>query len=103
MQMPTPISMDVDLSADLSGLPLLLGGLKHGEDIVTGPRYCQGAKVSRPPLQHLVSRVNNGLVRALSNDDIEYHQCGFKAFSRRAVRELVPITTEPTWFWDTQY
>lgn len=94
--------MDVDLSSDLAALPALLDKIREGTDIATGSRYCQGAQVSRPPLRELVSIVYNQLVRTMFHDDIRDHQCGFKALSRRAVRDLLPLTTEPTWFWDTE-
>lgn len=96
------VFMDTDLSADLAALPVLMEKVREGSDIVTGSRYCEGATVSRPPIRKLVSIVYNWLVRTMFHDDIQDHQCGFKAFSRRAVRDLLPLTKEPTWFWDTE-
>lgn len=94
--------MDTDLSADLMALPQLLQRIQDGGDIATGSRYCPGARVSRPPLRYLTSRLYNALVRMMFHDGIQDHQCGFKAFSARAVRELLPQTEDHTWFWDTE-
>jgi len=96
------VFMDVDLSTDLSFLSPLLAAVEEGFDVVTGSRYCPGARVSRPLLREIVSAAYNGLVRWMFGDGISDHQCGFKAFSSDAVRDLLPLTTEPTWFWDTE-
>jgi len=94
--------MDTDLSADLMTLPQLLQRIQDGADIATGSRYCSGARVLRPPLRFLTSILYNALVRMMFHDGIQDHQCGFKAFSARAVRELLPQTEDHTWFWDTE-
>jgi hypothetical protein len=96
------VFMDTDLAADLSTLPVLIEKVQGGYDVVTGSRYCEGARVSRPPLRMLTSLVYNWLVNQTFRDNIRDHQCGFKAFSRRAVRGLLPKTRETTWFWDTE-
>lgn len=96
------VFMDTDLSADLSALSLLVKKVRDGHDVVTGSRYAPGARVSRPPLRMLISLVYNWLVNEMFGDGVKDYQCGFKAFSNRAVRDLLPQTTEPTWFWDTE-
>ena len=93
---------DTDFAADpeclVEGIRLALQGC----DVVTGSRYVPGARVVRPPLRHVVSRAYNQLVRFLFQDDVQDHQCGLKIFSRTAVRRLLPLSHEDSWFWDTE-
>jgi len=50
----------------------------------------------------MFSLVYNAIVKALFHTEISDHQCGFKAFSRRAVMTVVPLTRENGWGWDTE-
>ena len=110
--------MDVDLSADLDAFPALVGAVRdEGYDIAIGSRLAEGAQViGRPPLREVISRAYSFLFRAffpeLFFDPIKFRsmfltgfrdaQCGFKALSRRAARELVPLVRDPGWFFDTE-
>lgn len=96
------IFMDADLATDVKFLPRLIDEIRNGADLVTGSRYCKGARVSRPILRQVVSLAYNSLVRGMFRDGIHDHQCGFKAFSRRGVDELLARTSERSWFWDTE-
>jgi glycosyltransferase AglD len=93
---------DADLSSGIAPVAEVLSMVRSGCDIVVGSRYVTGASVSRPPLRALVSRSYNKLVRQIFQEDIQDHQCGLKAFSSRAIHELLPLTKEDSWFWDTE-
>lgn len=94
------------IDADLASHPLYLTqavrAVLDGGDVVTGSRYVAGSRISRPPLRSTVSRLYNWLIRFLTGDSVKDHQCGLKALSRRVVQTVLPLTTEDTWFWDSE-
>jgi glycosyltransferase involved in cell wall biosynthesis len=94
--------VDADLAAGPEALIEVIKGAQKGFDVVTGSRYCPGAKVERPPLRRVVSLAYNGLVRTAFHEKIQDHQCGLKAFTRRALAVLAPLSREDTWAWDTE-
>lgn len=93
---------DTDFAADPECLVQGIRLVQEGADVVTGSRYVPGARVVRPPLRHVVSRAYNQLVRFLFKDQVMDHQCGLKVFSRKAIRTLLPVSHEDSWFWDTE-
>jgi putative flippase GtrA len=56
----------------------------------------------RGPKRELVSRSYNLLLRRTLRVGFTDAQCGFKAISRAAARELVPLVRDETWFFDTE-
>ena len=96
--------MDVDLSTDLSALPKLVGAIvEDGYDIAIGSRLLEGAAVrGRPWHREAISRVYNRIVRSMFRTEFRDAQCGFKAASRRAVDELVPLVGDASWFFDSE-
>ena len=96
--------MDVDLSSDLAALPDLVRAVQDdGYDIAIGSRLTRGALViGRPPQRELTSRAYNLIVRAMFFMKVRDAQCGFKAVSRRAAREIVPLVKDTGWFFDTE-
>jgi glycosyltransferase AglD len=97
------VFMDADLATDLRFLPQLVSRMQsEGLDFVTGSRYSPGARLRRPMLRKMFSLAYNGIVQTLFHTGISDHQCGFKAFSRRAVMTVLPLTRENGWAWDTE-
>jgi glycosyltransferase involved in cell wall biosynthesis len=97
------VFMDADLATDLRFLPQLVTRMqKEGLDFVTGSRYSEGSKLRRPILRKMVSLAYNRLVQFVYRTEVSDHQCGFKAFSQRAVKNLLPLTRENGWAWDTE-
>ena len=96
------VFIDADLAGDTTGLLEVIQKSKVGFDVVTGSRYVTGAVVNRPPARWLVSKAYNQLVRLVFSESVQDHQCGLKAFSRRARDELLPICREDSWAWDTE-
>lgn len=97
--------MDVDLSTGLEFLmPLvepLLTGQKH---VATGSRLMPGSQVvDRTPLREFTSRVYNMMIWFMfPGRKFVDAQCGFKALSNKAVKELVPQIKDNAWFFDTE-
>ena len=94
--------MDVDLSTDLTAFPPLIQAIEDGYDIAIGSRFLGGSKVKRSFKRELTSRGYIVLIKVLFWSKFSDAQCGFKALSRRAVRELVPLVEDNEWFFDTE-
>jgi glycosyltransferase involved in cell wall biosynthesis len=96
------IYMDVDLATNLGHIKPLVDHIEQGAAIATGSRLMKGSKVTRPMARDVPSRAYNLLVRILFGSKIYDHQCGFKAFDRKAVIEMLGFPEDEHWFWDTE-
>lgn len=94
--------MDTDLATDLSALPLLLDAIHRGADIAIGSRFVSGASVSRSLSREIFSRGYNLLTRMVLGLRVRDAQCGFKAVTKKAAKELLPLTHDTQWFFDTE-
>jgi glycosyltransferase involved in cell wall biosynthesis len=101
--------MDVDLSTELGALAELVRAIdRDGYDLAIGSRLKRGARVVGRPLQReVISRVYSLMVRSMFPRgvlllDTRDFQCGFKAISRVAARELLPLVKDNGWFFDTE-
>jgi len=95
--------MDVDLSTDLNALfPLLAPLLSGHSDVAIGTRLARGARVARGPRREVISRCYNLLLHATLGTGFSDAQCGFKAIRADAARELLPLTADDGWFFDTE-
>jgi len=95
--------MDVDLSTDLRALlPLVAPLLSGHSDLAIGTRLAHGAHVSRSTKREFISRSYNLFVKCVLLTHFSDAQCGFKAVSRRVVREIVPQVKDEAWFFDTE-
>jgi putative flippase GtrA len=95
--------MDVDLSTDLNALfPLLAPLLSGHSDVAIGTRLARGARVVRGPRREFISRCYNMLLHATLGTGFSDAQCGFKAIRADAARQLLPLTADYGWFFDTE-
>jgi putative flippase GtrA len=95
--------MDVDLSTDLNALfPLVAPMLSGHSDVAIGTRLARGARVVRGPRREFISRCYNLLLHVTLGTGFSDAQCGFKAIRREAARELLPLTADTGWFFDTE-
>ncbi len=95
--------MDVDLSTDLSAFPPLIDGLIDSEyDVAIGSRLKPGAQVERGLKREFISRSYNLLIKLLFWHSFSDAQCGFKAVTRRAVQDIVPLIKDQAWFFDSE-
>lgn len=96
--------MDVDLSTDLAALrPLVDAIARDSYDIAIGSRLAKGSKVERRTLKReITSRVYNLLIKAMFFTRFSDAQCGFKAMSRKAAQEIIPVTEDLAWFLDSE-
>ena len=95
--------MDVDLSTELSALPLLLNSIDgRGFDVATGSRLQKESQTQRSFKREFISRSYNLLIKIMFQTRFSDAQCGFKAASRDAVQQLVPIIEDNNWFFDSE-
>lgn len=95
--------MDVDLSTDLATLPPLVKAIaEEGYDVATGSRLMRGSRVTRSFKREAISRIYNLMIKAMFFTRFHDAQCGFKALSRKAVQELVPLVQNQRWFFDSE-
>ena len=95
--------MDVDLSSDLKHLPPLIRSLTRGYDIAIGTRNLPGSRVyGRSALRTCTSKMYIFLIKFFFWVHFSDAQCGFKAVTRRTIRELIPYIKDNEWFFDTE-
>lgn len=97
--------MDVDLSTGLEALPGLVASIIYeGYEIAIGSRLSKGSRVvNRSLKREVTSRGYNTLIQLFfPMTRFKDAQCGFKAVSRRAAENLVPLVEDNAWFFDTE-
>ena len=94
---------DTDLATDMSHLEALIESVRsEGYDFATGSRWIPGETADRPAKRGIPSKGFNVLVRLLLRSELEDHQCGFKAFDRTALFDVLDDVEDEHWFWDTE-
>jgi glycosyltransferase involved in cell wall biosynthesis len=96
--------MDVDLSTNLSHLMPMVDPLFRGEySIATGSRLMKGSRVTRQFKREVISRAYNLIVKLMfPRRRFSDAQCGFKAMTRTAVKDLIPHIEDNRWFFDSE-
>ena len=80
---------DADLSTPIDEVSGFLPYFEDGYDVVIGSREAPGAKrFDEPATRHVMGRVFTRAVQLITGQRFEDTQCGFKAFSRTAAREV---------------
>jgi len=97
------VYMDLDLATDVKYLKSLVEAVEYeGYDFATGSRLLPESNVKRSGTRHLASKTYNFMVRALLGSEVKDHQCGFKAFRREPLMQLLDEVGANHWFWDTE-
>ncbi len=87
----------------LAQLKSLISSIKdEGYDFAVGSRMLPESKVERSGTRDIASRFYNFMVCALLGSKIKDHQCGFKAFKREPLMQLLDKVEARHWFWDTE-
>ncbi|AWB26421.1 flippase-like domain-containing protein [Halococcoides cellulosivorans] len=95
--------LDTDLATDMVHLQEVVGSVHDGTaDIAIGSRLTPGAQADRPHKRSIPSLGFNLLVRTLIGSTVQDHQCGFKAFDRAVLFEILADVEDEHWFWDTE-
>lgn len=97
------VYMDLDLATDLKHLKPLVDAVEsEGYEFATGSRMLHESQVERSGTRSMVSKVYNFMVRAVLGSKLKDHQCGFKAFRREPLMQLLDEVDATHWFWDTE-
>lgn len=95
--------IDVDLATDMGHLKELIESIsEEGYDFATGSRMMPQSNVKRPLKRGIASKGFNFMVRTFLHSKLYDHQCGFKAFKRAPLFELIDTVQDKHWFWDTE-
>lgn len=95
--------IDVDLATDMKYLEKLIRAVStDGYDFATGSRIMPESDAKRPFKREFASRGYNFMVRLILHSKLYDHQCGFKAFRRGPLFELLDEIENQHWFWDTE-
>jgi len=95
--------MDVDLATDIEAIPALVDPIAAGDiDVAFGTRLDPRSERTRGLKREVISRTYVFLLRRLMGLDVSDAQCGFKAISRDAALELVPLVRDNAWFFDSE-
>ena len=96
---------DLDQSAPISQLPLLLAHLEHS-DLVVGNRYMAGGVAVRTWRRRLTrvvpSHVYRVLMRVVLPVPVTDVNCGFKAATAAAIAPVLSQVQSTGWFFDTE-
>ena len=97
------VYMDLDLATDLKYLkPLVEAITVEGYDFSTGSRMLRESKAKRTFGRSISSKTYNFLVRHMLGSKLHDHQCGFKAFKRKPLMQIIDKVEATHWFWDTE-
>jgi glycosyltransferase involved in cell wall biosynthesis len=95
--------MDVDLSTDLASFPALIAPLIRGDyDLAVGSRLLRPELTKRCLKREVISRAYNLMIKGFFRTRFSDAQCGFKAITRKAAHELLPLVKDNEWFFDTE-
>ena len=95
--------MDADLSTDLEAFPALIEPLAgNGYEVAAGSRLLRPALTTRGFKREFTSRSYNLLVKIMLGVNFSDAQCGFKAITRRAAIQVLPLVEDTGWFFDTE-
>ena len=97
--------MDIDLATDLKYGKKLFEEIEKGADISMGSRYIKGSCIKRKFLRGILSYAYNLFMQLYFDSKIKDHQCGFKAFKKDVVLNLIKdmgYNDKRGWFWDAE-
>jgi len=96
--------MDVDLSTGLDAFLPMIEPLAQGKlHVATGSRLLPQSRIRRSLSREFISRTYNLMVKLMFPfKHFSDAQCGFKACTRKAVQELVPLVQDQAWFFDSE-
>jgi hypothetical protein len=95
--------IDVDLATGMIHLKELIYSISvEGYDFSIGSRMIPGSDTKRSLKRGVASKGFKFLVRTVLSSNIYDHQCGFKAFKREPLFNLLDRVQDKSWFWDAE-
>lgn len=97
------IFMDADLATDLEALPNLISAIKKENfNMAVGSRFHKNSSVERSFARKLVSKSYRFVKKIIIKSKIADAPCGFKAIDRKTFSEVLPLTKNNGWFFDSE-
>lgn len=95
---------DADLSAPITEAPKLFREIENGADVAFGSRWLIAKMQTERQsiLRQIAGRLYNVFMRVLLGLPYKDTQCGFKAFSRKAVDTIFPRQRIERWGFDVE-
>jgi dolichyl-phosphate beta-glucosyltransferase len=95
---------DADLSTPIADFERLIAALEEGADVAIGSRALDRSliEVHQPWIRDRMGRVFNLFVQAILLPGLKDTQCGFKAFRRKAARDLFSATEAEGFEFDAE-
>ncbi|MFQ3308320.1 MAG: putative flippase GtrA [Candidatus Nanohaloarchaea archaeon] len=94
--------MDADSATTPDQLEKIIKPLKDGYDIAVGSRYLPESDTERKKLREIPSRLFNIATSNILDTGIKDHQCGFKAFKKNDVEEMMSLE-DGGFPWDLEF
>ncbi len=94
---------DMDGATPINTLDRFISEFQKGADVVIGDRDLKNSKIAvhQPKWKELLGDLGNFLIQLIGGLwGIKDTQCGFKAFTRQAVQDIIPRTTVDRWGLD---
>jgi len=91
---------DMDGATPIKMLDRMIPLFQNGADIVIGSRDIAGTEIKKhqPMWKELLGNIGNILIQTIAGLwGIRDTQCGFKAFTEKAVNDIIPRTTVERW------
>jgi dolichyl-phosphate beta-glucosyltransferase len=92
--------VDIDLEVGENYIPVYTMKVLQGADVVLAKRIYRF--YPRALIRYVTTIGYRVLVRWMLRLPYSDTECGYKFFSKQALGRLLPVATEPGWFWDTE-
>lgn len=96
--------LDTDMSTPLSQLKKFIPAIRKGVDVIFATRKNGTSLVLKhqPLYRELLGRGFTVISNLILGTNVSDFTCGFKAFSRKALREIFPLTRIDRWGYDSE-
>ncbi|MHA1730400.1 MAG: glycosyltransferase [Promethearchaeota archaeon] len=84
------VEMDADFSHDPRYIPIMIGEVMKGNDVVLGSRFVEGGEDhDRTFGRKVTSKISIGIIKALFRTNVKDCNCGFRCFTAAALEEIL--------------
>ena len=96
--------MDIDLSTDLSAVPLAIKALEDCPFVI-GSRYDKGSNIAikQPLKRRFISKCSRIIIKTMFHFKVKETQCGFKAVNKDVAKILVDKGIIDRFAFDVEY
>ncbi len=96
------IYLDADLDVGVDYILSVVKKIKQGNDVVIVSKYDPMSNFKTSFLRTLFGKAYNVLINVLFKGKIYDYQGGMKGFTKKAIKEILPLVKDEWWFWDTE-